>query len=414
MKNFILILLLFLLTYSSFIKAQGNINWFPLQPDIKYQFENTGFDNSRTYPLYYTQHIVTDSLLFQGKMFYKLNGYYYYFDQNEQKLYTFDGTQIQLSVDFTLPRGKDSTAFFNGQKLTFNYSGVYQATYFNAVRNCFSITFSAYNSKQWITQKYQYVFCENLGWVAYNSENHDYSMGTEMYYIGYSTAVSAFVNDTMYNPIVPVLSILDTLKDSRKDQFPLSVRAYINSNYPTFIDSVYANVTVSRNDSDIYKNKFNFTQVTGVAKIAIDTSILKVGDTVKVSYHLTDNSVYKNKIDLPANGTYNFSILSPLTSVKEHNIIVNKFNLFGFPNPFNPVVNIGYFLPHEGIVNLEIINSLGARIKVLESGIKSQGDHKITWNPGNSPSGIYFVRLRTEITGTGENFNKTIKLVYLK
>jgi hypothetical protein len=64
-----------------------------------------------------------------------------------------------------------------------------------------------------------------------------------------------------------------------------------------------------------------------------------------------------------------------------------------YPNPFNPVTLINYQLPKSSEVNLSIFDALGQKVDVLVNGSQSAGNHNITWNAINFPSGVYFYRL---------------------
>jgi flagellar hook assembly protein FlgD len=81
-----------------------------------------------------------------------------------------------------------------------------------------------------------------------------------------------------------------------------------------------------------------------------------------------------------------------------------------YPNPFwsettsparsggNPETTIRYALPHEGNVSLTVFDLNGRRVALLESGLKTAGQHFIRWNGRDSagkrvPSGVYFYRL---------------------
>jgi hypothetical protein len=69
------------------------------------------------------------------------------------------------------------------------------------------------------------------------------------------------------------------------------------------------------------------------------------------------------------------------------------------PNPFNPETVVPFSLPQAGEVHLAIYNALGQEIRLLTSGVKEAGFHRITWDGTNQngqhvASGIYFVRLQ--------------------
>jgi hypothetical protein len=69
-----------------------------------------------------------------------------------------------------------------------------------------------------------------------------------------------------------------------------------------------------------------------------------------------------------------------------------------YPNPFNPTTAIAYTLQKKAVVNLEIYNLLGQRVKTLVNDYQSPGSHRIFWDGKNDQdkavaSGIYFYRL---------------------
>jgi len=69
-----------------------------------------------------------------------------------------------------------------------------------------------------------------------------------------------------------------------------------------------------------------------------------------------------------------------------------------YPNPFNPVTNIGFTLPQAERVTLKIYNIKGALVKTVVDDYLQAGDHLVQWqgvNNNNRPvgSGVYFYRI---------------------
>ena len=121
-----------------------------------------------------------------------------------------------------------------------------------------------------------------------------------------------------------------------------------------------------------------------------------------------------NRKRISQTGSLGFKILPPFSSVKSSGQLPSDFYFAGYPNPFNPEVKLKYSLPSESLVKIEIFNSMGERIKILESKVKKRGIYEINWNPGPNSSGIYYARMNCGSVINNLNFYKTIKLIYLK
>lgn len=70
--------------------------------------------------------------------------------------------------------------------------------------------------------------------------------------------------------------------------------------------------------------------------------------------------------------------------------------LQNYPNPFNPTTTIEFVLNHSEIVNLQVYNILGQPVsKLLQNEMMSIGNHRVTFDASNLPSGIYYYQLTT-------------------
>ena len=49
-----------------------------------------------------------------------------------------------------------------------------------------------------------------------------------------------------------------------------------------------------------------------------------------------------------------------------------------------------YSLSEPSLISLKIYNLMGEYITTLEHGNRQQGEHELTWNIENMPSGIYY------------------------
>ncbi|MCP4582547.1 MAG: T9SS type A sorting domain-containing protein, partial [candidate division Zixibacteria bacterium] len=82
-------------------------------------------------------------------------------------------------------------------------------------------------------------------------------------------------------------------------------------------------------------------------------------------------------------------------------ILPNKLSLSqNYPNPFNPTTNIGYQLPADSYVNLEVFDILGRKVRTLVDQTQAAGHWTISWDSRDSDNqpvsaGVYFYKLTT-------------------
>jgi hypothetical protein len=73
-----------------------------------------------------------------------------------------------------------------------------------------------------------------------------------------------------------------------------------------------------------------------------------------------------------------------------------KFELKNnFPNPFNPVTNIQYYIDKQDFVSLKVYDVLGNEIETLVKDFHQPGEYKVSFNGAEFSSGIYFYSLTT-------------------
>ncbi len=90
-----------------------------------------------------------------------------------------------------------------------------------------------------------------------------------------------------------------------------------------------------------------------------------------------------------------------------YNVVINC-------NHFLPTTMISYSLATESKVKIEITNLLGQKVVVLVNGNKSSGNHDITWNAKNLPSGIYLININVEEIISKNYFVQVKKALLLK
>jgi len=90
-------------------------------------------------------------------------------------------------------------------------------------------------------------------------------------------------------------------------------------------------------------------------------------------------------------------------------ILSLKFDLLqNYPNPFNATTTIAFDLPKTEKVTLKIYNLEGQIVEILKDESMEAGHHRISWNAGQYPSGVYFCQLETP------GFVKIRKMILLR
>jgi hypothetical protein len=138
------------------------------------------------------------------------------------------------------------------------------------------------------------------------------------------------------------------------------------------------------------------------------------GDATGHSYSWTDRAVTNGQ-------TYHYSLWS-VEMNGERSLLretdatpragiatVTEYALHGnYPNPFNPVTEIVYDLPEAGTVSLKVFDLMGREVAVLVNGEKSAGQHTISFDARDLPSGMYFCRM------TANEFTASHKMMLIR
>jgi hypothetical protein len=84
-----------------------------------------------------------------------------------------------------------------------------------------------------------------------------------------------------------------------------------------------------------------------------------------------------------------------------------------YPNPFNPQTTIAYDLPHDAVVQLDVVDVQGRRIRTLVTGARAAGRHEVVWDGTDETgkrvaSGVYFSLMQAG------DFRAMSKMILLK
>jgi probable HAF family extracellular repeat protein len=105
-------------------------------------------------------------------------------------------------------------------------------------------------------------------------------------------------------------------------------------------------------------------------------------------------------------------LLTPVSTGVEDEIVetipIDFVKLNNYPNPFNASTTIRYSLPRSSDVSIEIYDILGRLVEALNVSEQIAGEHQISWNAADQPSGTYFYRMQAG------DYTDTKRMVLLK
>ena len=90
-------------------------------------------------------------------------------------------------------------------------------------------------------------------------------------------------------------------------------------------------------------------------------------------------------------------VLGTVTSIDGSVEIPESFSLSSaYPNPFNPTTSAVLALPEQADVRAEALDLLGRSVDVIHHGVLPAGEHTLTFDAGDLPSGTYYIRVQTD------------------
>jgi len=126
-------------------------------------------------------------------------------------------------------------------------------------------------------------------------------------------------------------------------------------------------------------------------------------------YSFTDENLFAGKYtyrlkQVDFDGSSDFSEELSVEVTNPSQFVLNQ----NYPNPFNPSTNIRFNTPTAGFVNVSVFNLIGEKVAELVSEYLPEGEHNLSFNASNLPSGVYVAKLATE------SMNQSIKMTLLK
>lgn len=157
-----------------------------------------------------------------------------------------------------------------------------------------------------------------------------------------------------------------------------------------------------------------FAYEQGAQMFGLSAPARRVGFFLKdgISAELTSNGwkLFDAAVDWAMNIT---TAISKAETGKPDNFVLAQ----NYPNPFNPNTTICYSLVNNTLVNLDIYNIKGQKVRTLQNGLQQAGKYLVTWNGycnKGTPvaGGVYFYKLTaTEKNGAHHTLTRKMLLV---
>jgi mannose/cellobiose epimerase-like protein (N-acyl-D-glucosamine 2-epimerase family) len=135
--------------------------------------------------------------------------------------------------------------------------------------------------------------------------------------------------------------------------------------------------------------------------IAMNSDYLLLSDVRLDGEPYTGYDADGHTLDIPANtgGTFAVTYISTHPVSVDPEIVVSlpkRPTLHTpWPNPFNATAQISYKLDRTQFVELTVYDMLGREVRTLTKGTQHSGLHRVSFQAGSLPSGVYLVRLNT-------------------
>ncbi len=142
----------------------------------------------------------------------------------------------------------------------------------------------------------------------------------------------------------------------------------------------------------------DFSLLTGSPCINVGTLDLPEGIVLPELDLAGNPRIYDDFVDM---GAYEWQG----TPVGEEELVVMNWNLFNYPNPFNPTTTISFDIKENEIGILKIFNIKG---QIIESHQFEFGEHNYLWDASGQASGVYLYKLN--VNGKIEAVKKCILL----
>ncbi len=198
-----------------------------------------------------------------------------------------------------------------------------------------------------------------------------------------NNAAGVAVRDQSNNTVVPGDNLVAT------NHFRVLYSPTSCSRYDALVDSLTANLQISPTRS--------WSVMAGAAGQLSNIQTIQYIESEGLLYWAMDTYTEPAYTQEPTEFDMNELFMNP-TDVSD--VVLRSELAQPWPNPFNPTTTLTYTLVSSGDVELAVYDVSGRLVKILESGLRSPGEHSAVWmgrdeSGREQSSGVYFVRLLT-------------------
>ena len=87
-------------------------------------------------------------------------------------------------------------------------------------------------------------------------------------------------------------------------------------------------------------------------------------------------------------------VVDPIIFNGESDEMVTSLEIISaYPNPFNPVTNIDYYMSESNNITISVFDIMGRQVELLDNGFKDSGYHSIVWDASHQASGVYYIQI---------------------
>lgn len=171
----------------------------------------------------------------------------------------------------------------------------------------------------------------------------------------------------------------------------------------------FADVMVNPESAEITRNDHDYT--VRIPSIA-DNELVEIFADILATE--VGSFLYEGTIDAdvddpdPSNNTFSVTIEVPTgVSVEAGDVPTTYALQQNYPNPFNPATRIGFAIPEPSHVVLRIYDAAGREVATVADRTFAPGQHTVTFDAGELPSGVYFYQIEA---GTFTTFKAMVLL----